>query len=509
MKGIANLLGTTSVLILAMLFAACAVNVGDLEGEDTTTSRLTLLLRARAPVVDACPGSDSPEAECPGDDDGMDDGDDGVDDGDDGTPDEVDDDDDQADDPAGTIRAAVVTISGIYLQGGIATDSDDADEEGRVWLSQETRTTNLLTLSEDFAELVSEATVERGRYEQLRLIITDGYIEVVNEDGSTSIYASRDDYEGLPAGATVAGELRMPSFDTSGLKINLPDGAFNIEGEQKIVLLDFDIAESFGHEAGNSGAWVMHPVIDATDVMFTSTVEVEANLGANVSLPEGVALADINVRLEDADNTYLAYPLGQRDDDPAQEAVFEFINPLHNPNEIHFTSDLGLIITAEPALPYTFDVPSGEIFVLVFTIVEIRIPGEPLPTNVEVEAVLGEGVALPEVDGELVVMEEIEAVLTDANGNESGAFLANLDDDAAFEARFDDIDAEAGPYTIDFGSDLELAIETDPETPFSADVPAEETTTYSFTLTSVLGPGPALSNVEVEAIGSRCDDADH
>lgn len=64
----------------------------------------------------------------------------------------------------------------------------------------------------------------------------------------------------------VDGVLQTPSFDQSGLKVNLPQGELELEGESTTWLVDFDVAESFGQEAGGSGQWVMNPVITGTAV---------------------------------------------------------------------------------------------------------------------------------------------------------------------------------------------------------------------------------------------------
>ena len=43
--------------------------------------------------------------------------------------------------------------------------------------------------------------------------------------------------------------------------MQLPGGVTLAEGDDAGVLIDFDIAQSFGHQAEQSGKWVMHPVI--------------------------------------------------------------------------------------------------------------------------------------------------------------------------------------------------------------------------------------------------------
>lgn len=165
--------------------------------------------------------------------------------------------------PAG-VTSAVVTISQIYLQGG----------NGRVVLSNQETTTDLLTLANDTKTLVQDAVVPSGTYSQLRFVITGAYLEVQDDldcdpaqtTCTTSIYAT----EGYPTPKPAAGPLQTPSYDQSGLKVKLAGDALTLSGDKKVLLVDFDVAESFGHEAGGSGQWVMHPVITATDFQVGS-----------------------------------------------------------------------------------------------------------------------------------------------------------------------------------------------------------------------------------------------
>lgn len=159
----------------------------------------------------------------------------------------------------GDVVAAVVTIDRIYLQ---ASDEGDA---GRLTLRDEDVTTDLLTLVGSTQELISGVTIPVGSYGQLRFVISGAYLEVENEDGSTSIYSSSPSYAGLPAGAVVAGTLIMPSLAQSGLKVKLPSDVLVIgEDESVTLLVDFDVALSFGKAAGASGNWVMSPVLQGS-----------------------------------------------------------------------------------------------------------------------------------------------------------------------------------------------------------------------------------------------------
>jgi hypothetical protein len=188
-------------------------------------------------------------------------------------------------DAPGDFRAAVVTIDEIALVG----------DGGSVVLRDTPVTQDLLTLSNDVATLVDGVTVPAGTYTQLRFVIGGGYLDV----GGT-LYATSPDYAGLPPGATVGGELRMPSYARSGLKVILPDGGVAIGGDLTGLVVDFDVAGSFGHAAGNSGAWVMHPVVKATRVEQTGSVAVTLAKGGEFTLPEGAGLDAFSATLTPA-----------------------------------------------------------------------------------------------------------------------------------------------------------------------------------------------------------------
>lgn len=169
---------------------------------------------------------------------------------------------------------AWVEIRSIYLQGS-------SDEGGsRIYLREgSTGLVDLLTLSGGAtADLVADAVVPAGNYSQLRFVIGDAYVRT--RDGR--VYATQG--AKLPAGVTATGTLQCPSCAQSGLKVTLPGGSLRLEEGSTVVVVDFDASQSFGHQAGNSGKWVMHPVLHAT------RFESSAGIRGKVGLAEGVAL---------------------------------------------------------------------------------------------------------------------------------------------------------------------------------------------------------------------------
>ena len=59
------------------------------------------------------------------------------------------------------------------------------------------------------------------------------------------------------------GSLHAPSYAQSGLKVQMTGGALVLDTPMKILLVDFDVTQSFGHAASG---WVMHPVVTGAEL---------------------------------------------------------------------------------------------------------------------------------------------------------------------------------------------------------------------------------------------------
>jgi hypothetical protein len=271
-------------------------------------------------------------------------------------------------DAPGDLVSAVVTIESIYLQGR------NGEHEGgdRVYLRETAVTTDLLELSNDAVALVENEAVPSGSYGQLRFVISGGYIEVENEDGSTSIFAS-DGYEHLPAGRTADGHLQMPSLAKSGLKVTFQDG-IEIDDFQEVVLIDFDVAQSFGHQAGNSGRWVMTPVIKGAHFELASSVEATLALADGVTLPEvdstQLTLADFGAQLVDAaGNTKEA---AFQEVDGVFTARFPYLMPDAS-YQLSLKVPAGATVATDLTLPIDVTTVSAEVHTFEVTITEAAV----------------------------------------------------------------------------------------------------------------------------------------
>jgi hypothetical protein len=150
-------------------------------------------------------------------------------------------------DAPGDVQHAVVTISEVDLVGS----------GGVQVLSQTPATVDLLTLATSTTTLVQDVEVPSGTYNQLRFKITGACLAVDDGNGGSAVYTTTG-YDSTPCGTAAPGHLQAPSFAESGLKVTMAAGALELTGPEKIVLVDFDVSQSFGHEASG---WVMHPVV--------------------------------------------------------------------------------------------------------------------------------------------------------------------------------------------------------------------------------------------------------
>jgi Domain of unknown function (DUF4382) len=150
-------------------------------------------------------------------------------------------------DAPGDVQHAVVTISEVSLVGS----------GGVHVLSEAPTTVDLLTLAASAMTLVQDVEVPSGTYSQLRFKITGACLAVDDGNSGSTVYTTTG-YDATPCGTTAPETLQAPSLAQSGLKVNMTADALELTGPEKIVLVDFDVTQSFGHEASG---WVMHPVV--------------------------------------------------------------------------------------------------------------------------------------------------------------------------------------------------------------------------------------------------------
>lgn len=230
--------------------------------------------------------------------------------------------------PSADLSSAVVTISKIYLVGNAA---DSTNANGQVVLMSTPVTTDLLTLSNNLQSLVDSATVPAGTYSQLRFVVDGAYITVASAQGNMTTYATQG-YQNAPPNAV--GTLKCPSCSQSGIKVNLNGGVTVAAGQQTDLLVDFNVSDTFGHQAGQSGMWVMHPTLNATQTQLAGTVNVSLSLADTVTLPtigtQALTLGDFKAELKsataDPTSTGVEIPFTASSDSTAS-ATYHYVVP--------------------------------------------------------------------------------------------------------------------------------------------------------------------------------------
>jgi hypothetical protein len=246
-------------------------------------------------------------------------------------------------DAPGDVQHAVVTISEVDLVG----------TGGVHVLTQTPATVDLLTLAASATTLVQGVEVPSGHYNELRFKITGACLAVDDGSGGSNVYATTG-YDASQCGGAAAGILQEPSYAESGLKVTMAAGALQLDGPEKIVLVDFDVSQSFGHEATG---WVMHPVITGGDIEVTGSVHTTVQLGEGVT---SLDLAQVSAALvQGVSDTVAKVPLTDPDADGVFTADLLYLTP--GTYTLSLVPPSGITaITTNPATPLTVNLGSGQ-----------------------------------------------------------------------------------------------------------------------------------------------------
>jgi hypothetical protein len=179
--------------------------------------------------------------------------------------------------PAADIKEAFIQIEKFILIG----TPNDTSASGRIEFEPDDDDfIDLLQLTGGkVMEIVDAADVPEGTYSELRVVLSEGYVRL--KDGRVFATAGAD----VPDSTDVDGELKCPSCAQSGFKVKFQGSGFTVS-DNSTVLLDFDVAQSFGHEAGNSGKFIMKPVLRATaQTVLLGRIRGSVTLAGGVTIP--------------------------------------------------------------------------------------------------------------------------------------------------------------------------------------------------------------------------------
>lgn len=164
-----------------------------------------------------------------------------------------------------TLKKSGVTINESEMESDLTSMSDTTTF---IILSEETQTINLLDLSNGVTQVLSENEIHAGDYNEIRLHVVNAGIK-------------------LKGGREF--DMKVPSGNTSGLKIKIKPTIQIAEGMYDEVLIDFDVSRSFnaiGNDHSKKGIKGFHfkPVVRGVNMTITSRISgiVSDTSGVNV-----------------------------------------------------------------------------------------------------------------------------------------------------------------------------------------------------------------------------------
>lgn len=174
--------------------------------------------------------------------------------------------------PIDLIKSAFVTIDKVEIRQHLES-SQGENEDSFIVISEAEMEIDLLKLTNGITEQIASVDLEAGTYNQIRLHVVDATI--VLNDGTEF-------------------DLKVPSGESSGLKIKFDPEIQITEGQTSDVLLDFDVSRSFVVK-GNIGSKIIgfnfKPVVRGAFLGLAGRVE------GNVADTLGIPLENAMVKL--------------------------------------------------------------------------------------------------------------------------------------------------------------------------------------------------------------------
>jgi hypothetical protein len=108
--------------------------------------------------------------------------------------------------------------------------------------------------------LLTQAEIPAGSYDQLRLVVDEGYLKLIDDDEFS----------------TALGNLHPTSTSTSGLKLDIDPPLGVVDGVARSLLLDLDLTKTFkavpGEDPLSAAFYQLHPVIHVANLSTTGEV---------------------------------------------------------------------------------------------------------------------------------------------------------------------------------------------------------------------------------------------
>jgi hypothetical protein len=174
--------------------------------------------------------------------------------------------------PIDLIKNAFVTIDKVEIRQSLESNQGER-EDSFIVISEAEIEIDLLKLTNGITEQIASVDLEAGTYNQIRLHVVDATIVLI--DGTEF-------------------DLKVPSGESSGLKIKFDPAIQITDGQTSDVLLDFDVSRSFvvkGKIGGKINGFNFKPVVRGAFLGLAGRVE------GNVADTTGNPLENAMVKL--------------------------------------------------------------------------------------------------------------------------------------------------------------------------------------------------------------------
>jgi hypothetical protein len=161
--------------------------------------------------------------------------------------------------PADLVEKAMVTIDWIKLKKADVIDDANGDNPESYFVIFEKDTTiNLLELNNGITKILSKLEIPVGVYSEIRLHVVESSLKLFDDD---TVY-----------------KLKIPSGESSGIKVKINPALEVKEGSESELLFDFDVSRSFkiiGNDKGKKGikGFMFKPVVRAAGNAHCGRIE--------------------------------------------------------------------------------------------------------------------------------------------------------------------------------------------------------------------------------------------
>lgn len=191
-----------------------------------------------------------------------------------------------------TLTKSVLTLEDVELVSASGSGSNVVLVSGQM-------TTDLLSVQNDLQQLVQQQAIQAGQYMAIRFRLDSAYVETVDAQGATDVYASQGVDVSRFTSVSAVHRLQLGGIGPDGyVTCAVPQGGIDLHASATLAL-QFSLAESLTVQQG--GAWIFSPRVWVVDASTFSSIDVQYDLsstsyGQYLSQGFQVMLLDGNLR---------------------------------------------------------------------------------------------------------------------------------------------------------------------------------------------------------------------